>query len=78
MTGESEPVEKYLCLDVQAASITEEPNLAFMGSNVISGIAVGVAVAVGNDTLLGEMAKALNSKPPKPASKKVSILFPGF
>lgn len=57
LTGESEPVEKYLCLDVQAASITEEPNLAFMGSNVISGTAVGVAVAVGNDTLLGEMAR---------------------
>ena len=70
LTGESEPVEKYLCLDVQAASITEEPNLAFMGSNVISGTAVGVAVAVGNDTLLGEMAKALNSKPPKTSFEK--------
>ena len=52
------------------ASITEEPNLAFMGSNVISGTAVGVAVAVGNDTLLGEMAKALNSKPPKTSFEK--------
>lgn len=70
LTGESEPVEKYLCLDVQAASITEKPNLAFMGSNVISGTAVGVAVAVGNDTLLGEMAKALNSKPPKTSFEK--------
>lgn len=70
MTGESEPVEKYLCLDVQAASITEEPNLAFMGSNVISGTAAGVAVAVGNDTLLGEMAKALNTKPPKTSFEK--------
>ena len=48
LTGESEPVEKYLCLDVQAASITEEPNLAFMGSNVISGTAVGVGpVSIG-------------------------------
>ena len=52
------------------SSITEEPNLAFMGSNVISGTAVGVAVAVGNDTLLGEMAKALNSKPPKTSFEK--------
>ena len=70
LTGESEPVEKYPGLGGAADSVTESPNLAFMGSNVISGTAVGVVVAVGNDTLLGEMARALNSKPPQTSFEK--------
>lgn len=70
LTGESEPVEKYLCQAEAAAAITENSNLAFMGSNVISGTAVGVVVATGNDTLLGEMARALSGKPPKTSFEK--------
>ena len=70
LTGESEPVEKYPGLGGAGDSVTEAPNLAFMGSNVISGTAVGVVVAVGNDTLLGEMARALNSKPPQTSFEK--------
>ena len=34
-------------------------NIAFMGSNVISGSAVGVVVAVGDDTLFGSMASSV-------------------
>jgi Mg2+-importing ATPase len=36
--------------------LTKISNLAFMGSTVFSGSATGVVVAVGEDTIFGEMA----------------------
>lgn len=63
LTGESEPVEKQAATGDITEVTTDNPALAFMGSNVISGTAKGVVVAVGNDTLLGNMAKALSLKP---------------
>lgn len=65
LTGESEPVEKYAFCGNEKAALTEITNLAFMGSNVVSGSAKAAAVAVGNDTMLGAMAKELDEKPPK-------------
>lgn len=64
LTGESEAVEKFFeaCSEAYGA-ITEYPNLAFMGSNVISGTAKGVVVATGDDTLFGDMAKSVSEKP---------------
>lgn len=46
------------------------PDLAFMGSTVISGSAKAVAVAVGRDTIMGGMAKELSAKPPKTGFEK--------
>lgn len=70
LTGESEPVEKYAKIEPAPVALTEASNLAFMGSNVISGSAVAVVVATGNDTMLGEMAKSLREKPPKTSFEK--------
>ena len=72
LTGESEPVEKQPapCSDAGTKALTDMPNLAFMGSNVISGSARAVAVAVGNDTMLGGLAKELGAKPPKTSFEK--------
>ena len=50
LTGESEPVEKLPQKQKITGAITEASNLAFMGSNVISGSATGVVIATGNDT----------------------------
>lgn len=60
LTGESEPVEKTpdLCSPVQS-SVTDCGNIAFMGSNVISGSATGVILAVGDHTLFGSMASSV-------------------
>lgn len=59
LTGESEPIEKRPAVvrAEQYDTITEYHNLAFMGSNVISGSAVCVVVATGTETLFGSMAK---------------------
>ena len=75
LTGESEPVEKWggstEAQDGQRGkALTEMVNLAFMGSNVISGSAKAIVIAVGNDTMLGEMARTLNEKPPKTTFEK--------
>ena len=70
LTGESEPVEKWGEADNGNDALTDMRNLAFMGSNVISGSARGIVIAVGNDTMLGTMAKTLNEKPPKTTFEK--------
>jgi len=65
LTGESEPIEKVSNIVQQGEydSITEYPNLAFMGTNVVSGSATCVVIATGNDTLFGSIAKSLTAKP---------------
>lgn len=70
LTGESEPVEKSAGAGPKKNSLTEMENLAFMGSSVISGSAKGLVAAVGNETMLGTMAKSLNTKPPKTTFEK--------
>ncbi|WP_297919051.1 magnesium-translocating P-type ATPase [Metallibacterium sp.] len=59
LTGESMPVEKFSGPDVQCSAPMESRNLCFMGSNVISGSALGLVVATGRDTTFGALASAL-------------------
>ena len=70
LTGESEPVEKTACSGGARDTLTDTENLAFMGSNVVSGSATAVAVAVGNGTMLGNMAGSLNGEAPKTSFEK--------
>ncbi|MEG2109649.1 MAG: magnesium-translocating P-type ATPase [Clostridium sp.] len=67
MTGESEAVEKFSKLSKETRSKGilshfELENLAFMGTNVISGTATAVVVATGNSTVLGSMADTITEK----------------
>jgi len=81
LTGESEPVEKRpdVC---QGSVLTDLPCLAFMGTTVVSGSARCVAAAVGDDTMLGEVAGAVSAKPPKTTFEKgvnsVSVILIRF
>lgn len=71
LTGESTAVEKtHWDFDGTRDTVTEYPNLAFMGSNVISGTAKGVVIATGDDTLFGDMAKNVNEKPVQTSFEK--------
>ncbi|MGK0550676.1 magnesium-translocating P-type ATPase [Enterococcus faecalis] len=66
LTGESYPVEKRSAAPFNAENAeTEHENLAFMGSNVISGSAVGIVIAVGNETLFGQVAENVTSLNPQ-------------
>lgn len=64
LTGESESIEKTQT-PCGTSNPIEAANMAFMGTTVLSGSAVGYVVAVGDDTLLGGMTRALNKKPPQ-------------
>ena len=70
LTGESEAVEKLGDALPQREALTDTANLAFLGSNVVSGSAKALVLAVGNDTMLGRMAKELNTKPSKTTFEK--------
>ena len=63
LTGESEAVEKTAAALGGGEGPLERNNLAFMGTNVLSGSAKGIVVTTGNDTVFGEIAQGLNKQP---------------
>ena len=67
MTGESEPVEKHgelhqVTKDKNISSHLDLEDLAYMGTNVISGTATAIVISTGNDTCLGTMADSITEK----------------
>lgn len=64
LTGESDAVEK-LALNKATSqnvdSLLEAESLAFMGTNVISGSATVMVLAVGDDTMMGAIEQTLNT-----------------
>ena len=64
LTGESDAVEK-LALNKATGqnvdSLLESESLAFMGTNVISGSATAMVLAVGDDTMMGAIEQTLNT-----------------
>jgi len=63
LTGESEPIEKIAnIVEGNDKSLFEIENLAFLGSDVISGTAKCIVIAVGDETVFGSMAKTISSK----------------
>ncbi len=57
LTGESDSVEKLTLTKAtvqQSDSLLEAEALAFMGTNVLSGSAKAVVLAVGDDTMMGK------------------------
>ncbi len=66
LTGESDSIEKTPSTDTPtdneedgSGSVIDLQNLAFMGSNVVSGTARGIVFATGNQTYLGSIAKSI-------------------
>ena len=64
LTGESDAVEKLAltrAIDQQSDSLLEAESLAFMGTNVLSGSAKAVVLAVGDATMMGAIEQTLNT-----------------
>lgn len=60
LTGESMPVEKYAIKSMlKNNNIPDLSNICFMGTHVISGTAIGAAVATGANTFFGTIASSL-------------------
>jgi len=56
LTGESLPVEKHAIQRVETANALELENMAFMGTNVVSGSGSALVIATGGDTYFGQLA----------------------
>ncbi|UUD34895.1 magnesium-translocating P-type ATPase [Mycoplasmopsis caviae] len=67
LTGESDSIEKFpnLVANYEYDNVTDYHNLAFMGSNIISGSAKAMVVVTGNQTFLGQIAQKVNEKATK-------------
>ncbi len=63
LTGESEPVEKMAQEQTGGGQPLEKTNLAFMGTNVLTGYGKGIVVCTGDDTVFGQIAQDLNQEP---------------
>lgn len=61
-TGESVPVEKFVNLNNLSSSSVKLDNICFMGSNVVSGAAVGVVIETGKNTYLGNIANKVSEE----------------
>jgi Ca2+-transporting ATPase len=61
LTGESVPVSKNARVINGEAQVADQKNMAFMGTTVVGGTAVGVVVATGNFTFLGSIARQTSS-----------------
>jgi len=59
LTGESDAIEKTPEQNDKPKSIVDCNNICFMGSNVVSGSAIGVVFQTGKATYLGTIAKSL-------------------
>lgn len=74
LTGEAMPVEKMDTLPrgvLKRNRINQKPmnalelnNVCYMGTNIISGSAIGVVISTGTNTYFGSMASTLIGKPP--------------
>jgi Mg2+-importing ATPase len=65
LTGESFPVEKFEHeRDPECTAPLELTSVAYLGTSVSSGSAVGVVMATGRDTVLGGLAHALGEDAP--------------
>ncbi|MCX5687352.1 MAG: magnesium-translocating P-type ATPase [Candidatus Omnitrophica bacterium] len=60
LTGEAFPIEKFVSPVIpKNSSLSELANIAFMGSSVVSGTALGIAVKTGLSTQFGELSRKL-------------------
>ena len=64
LTGEALPVEKreFKIGNAETKSPLELENICFMGTNVVSGSAMAIAVITGNQTYFGSISKSLTGK----------------
>ncbi|MFS8065706.1 MAG: magnesium-translocating P-type ATPase [Byssovorax sp.] len=76
LTGESMPVEKNPDPGPRAAkSPIEMTHAVFLGSSVVSGNATAVVFATGSDTVFGDIARTLATRPPETEFERGTAQF---
>jgi len=64
LTGESLPVDKHASSSDAAATGPEDPAFVFLGTSVVSGTAIALALATGPRTVFGDIARRLGTRAP--------------
>ena len=64
LTGESLPVDKHAGPQDARSTGPDDRRFVFMGTSVVSGTATAVAQATGPDTVFGDIARRLGTRPP--------------
>ncbi|QEL19539.1 calcium-translocating P-type ATPase, PMCA-type [Limnoglobus roseus] len=64
MTGESEPVEKSACAEAEESDAPGSPVSLYRGTQVVGGVGRMVVTNVGDDTMLGQIARRLSGADP--------------
>lgn len=72
MTGEAMPVEKF-ATSTTTDTIFDLTNICYMGTNVISGTALGIVIATGRNTFLGELSQRMNESHKMPTNFQTGI-----
>lgn len=86
LTGESLPVEKHAKYNPtnpkRISNILEFENLCFMGTSVVSGGAIAIVVATGENSYFGSIASSITAKRPETSFnkgiKKTSYILVAF
>lgn len=73
MTGESLPVEKFAECRPGDGDLPAQPNLLFMGTNVVSGTATALVVATGQDTCFGAVAHRVTASDHTPTAFQAGV-----
>ncbi|MFK3974674.1 magnesium-translocating P-type ATPase [Pseudomonas sp. NPDC087358] len=74
MTGESMPVEKFARRQhIDTGNPLDLENILFMGTNVVSGAAVGVILTTGNNTYFGALAQRVSATDRAPTSFQAGV-----
>lgn len=63
LTGESNPTRKFTHAIASDVAVNSQHNLAFMGTTVATGEAIGIVIATGMNTELGRIASLSESAP---------------
>lgn len=76
LTGESLPVKKRDAVLPVKIALADRINLLFSGTTIVNGSGLGLAVAVGNNTELGKIAKSLSeiTSDKTPIQEKLELL----
>ncbi|KMQ98353.1 cation-transporting atpase [Lasius niger] len=62
LTGESIPVEKISdILDIEEPMLGEQINIGFMSTFVTNGKAIGIVIATGKDSVVGQIASSITT-----------------
>ena len=79
LTGESMPVEKSPVDSASLENSIQSPNMIFLGTSVVSGMATAVVVATGRATAFGDIAARLMARTPETefdrGSKRFGVLI---